>query len=118
MKLRQTVGLVKMIEHGSRGSQEWAPAIPVKVYGYGPRPSSTEDYRQNRDIVTVGETVYAPPVLRNADTQEPVAIDALDRFELPIGGDLYEVDGEIRDLTNGPFGSHLGISISLKRVEG
>ena len=95
----------------------FADAVPVKVYGYGPSTSG-EPFQQGRDVVVTGQTVYAPSPMANAATGEPVTPTALDRFELPLGGPEYEVDGEIGDWNHGPFGWAPGYSIALKRVEG
>lgn len=115
--LRETVGLVKRGEdavdsHGNPVPM-WADAEPVAVYGYGPRSADgqAESYAQNRDVVTIGLTVYGPPELASQ-------VSPLDRFEVPLGGDVYEVDGEIGDWNHGPFGWAPGVSISLKRIEG
>lgn len=115
--LNATLGLRKRIEgekdaHGN-AKVTYADAVEIKVYGYGPRSSggSSEPSKPNRDEVVIGQTVYAPPEIASQVT-------ALDRFEVPLGGDVYEVDGEIGDWNHGPFGWQPGISIALKRVEG
>ena len=124
MQANQVVGLRKRGEDGtdSHGNPvpTYAAAVPVRVYGYGPRSAEggAEPSKQGRDVVIIGQTVYAPPVLVNANTQEPVEASPLDRFEVPFGGELYEVDGEIGDWNHGPFGWTPGLSISLKRAEG
>lgn len=82
----------------------WAAPVVLSVFGYGPREDSTEP---GGTQVIVGLEVYAP---------KTSTVGAKDR--LIVDGHRYEVDGEIADWTNGPFGYKPGIVINLKRVEG
>lgn len=117
MEARWTIGVCAR-EVGAKDShgnpvESWADAVATPVYGWGPRSAdgSAEPYKPNRDVVIIGMSVYGPPSLAQAVTP-------LDRFEVPLGGDVYEVDGEIGDWNNGPFDWQPGCSIALKRVEG
>lgn len=82
----------------------WADAVDLAVFGYGPRQDSTEP---GGTQVIVGLEVYAP---------KTSAVAPNDR--LIVDGHRYEVDGEIADWTNGPYGYKPGIVINLKLVEG
>lgn len=90
-------------DHGN-AEDAWAPPVLVAVYGYGPRGDSTEP---GGTQVIVGLQVLAP---------KSVSVDSRDRFV--IAGKTYEVEGEVGDWTNGPFGFTPGIEFNLKRVEG
>jgi hypothetical protein len=89
--------------HGNP-EDSWADPVAVKVYGYGPRTASTEP---GGTQVIVGLTVYAPKSLQ---------VSPRDQFV--VDGLRYDVDGELGDWTNGPFGFEPGIEFNLKRVEG
>lgn len=115
--LSATVGLRKRVEGepDSRGNPTvtYEDALPLNVYGYGPRSAEgqAEPRKPLRDLVIIGMTVYGPPSLASQ-------VSPLDRMEVPLGGDLYEVDGEVGDWSNGPFGFAPGCSITLRRAEG
>lgn len=89
--------------HGNP-EDSWASPVDVGVYGYGPRFASTEP---GGTQVIVGLTVYGPKSLQ---------VGSRDRFI--VNGLRYDVDGELGDWTNGPFGFAPGIEFNLKRVEG
>lgn len=106
--LTQTIGHAAYIAgvedaHGNP-TDEWAEPVDVNVYGYGPRYDSTEP---GGTQVIVGLKVLAPKELV-ASAQDQFVVD----------GQRYDVDGELGDWTNGPFGFQPGIEINLKRVEG
>lgn len=89
--------------------ESWGGPVPTPVYGWGPRSAdgAAEPNMPHRDAVIIGLTVYGPPATQ---------IGARDR--VVVAGVTYEVDGEIGDWNNGPFGWLPGVSIALKRVEG
>lgn len=97
---------------GSHGNpvDAWAEPVDVQVYGYGPRTDTrgaTGSNEPGGTQVVVGLEVYAPKGL---------AVDPRDRFV--VDGKMYNVEGEIGDWSNGPYGFAPGIVIALKRAEG
>lgn len=110
------VGLVRRIVGATdpygNPVESWSDPIPIGVYGYGPRTAGdAEPNLPNRDMVVIGVTVYGPESLASQVT-------ALDRMEVPLGGPLYEIEGEVGDFNHGPFGFKPGCTVTLKRVEG
>lgn len=117
LPLTGTIGLRKRSQgapdaHGNR-VESYAAAIPVQVYGWGPRsPEGTaEQDTGRRDLVPIGMTVYAPASVA-------ALVDPVDRIEVPYGGDLFDVDGEVNDWSHGPFMPGAGCVITLRRAEG
>lgn len=85
--------------------QSWANPVDLKVYTVYPR-TSTETV-PGRDVVYEGLTVLAPS-----------GTDFGPHDRVLWNGDVYEVEGDLGDWTNGPFEWDAGISLNLKRVEG
>ena len=89
--------------------ETWTPdAVPTRVQGVAPGAQNDESVQPGRDVSEVAWTVYAP-----AGT----LVGARDRIEWQ--GDLYHVNGEPRDYTQGPFRNFgQGVVIELRRTEG
>jgi hypothetical protein len=112
--LAQTIGH-KVHQAGAKDAHgnpvdSWAAPVDVQVYGYGPRTDvrgSTGSGEPAGTQVLVGLQLLAP---------KGTVISPQDR--IVIDGNEYEVDGEIGDWNNGPFGFEPGVVINLKRAEG
>lgn len=90
--------------HGNPVDQ-WADAVDVAVYGYGP-PVRTEEAEQGGTQVVQGLQVLAPTF----------PVDPRDRFV--IDSKVYEQIGESAVWDNGPFGFVPGMLLRVKRVQG
>lgn len=99
-------------------THEFAPAITVLVFAVDPTGSaeSSEIGQRNRVITTVN--LLAPVTLTEVGTERTFItaeeVSAFDRFE--FGSRTYEVDGDVTDLTLGPFGYRPGVVVALKKV--
>lgn len=82
--------------------ESWGDPVPQKVHGWAPAGSFEETDRERS--VTAEVDLLCPAGF---------AVGPFDR--VIVAGVTYEVDGEVRDYTNGPFGFEGGIVVSLKR---
>jgi hypothetical protein len=85
------------------------PGTPHQVIGWS-TPSSTEPLLAGHDRVVVDVELLAPPGF----PAKPH--DVIDLPDSPAG--RFEVVGEVRDFTRGPFGFTPGGVLNLRRVEG
>jgi len=83
----------------------WADAVETLVYAVHPRVSS--EPLPDRSEVVIGLTMLTPP---------DVTIGPRDR--VVYRGEEYEVEGDIGNWNDGPFGWTPGLAVNLKRVEG
>lgn len=82
---------------------------PLAVHGIGPGPSR-ESVAAGRTPSEIAWSITAP-----AGTE----VSSRDLVLLELDGPEYEVDGELRDWTRGPWANPVaGVVIELKRNEG
>lgn len=90
----------------------WAAPFDWKVYGIA--PSTSQEPLVDRLAVTADLTVYAP----QSPLPGPHDRVVIDSSVSPAWAGEWEVDGEVGDYTNGPFGFEPGVTVSLKRAVG
>jgi hypothetical protein len=91
--------------HGNE-TEQWAPAIALGIYAFGPGGSS-EPLLPGQDRVITVPTIFLPST---------AVVAARDR--LTVRGKAFEVDGDSLDFHN-PYDSSMdGKTINLKAVDG
>lgn len=104
----QTVTVIRAVWVSERGDEipDWDNATEHDITGCRFQPGATTEVHDNRDALVSSPALFAPV---DAD------LNARDRVR--FGGDVYDVDGEIRRWLS-PTGALAHAEATLRKVDG